>query len=245
MKAFAILLTTLTGLATSAFAQYTRVEAAISPDGDNGTLHLYVFDQRRTTFKVIDQGGLENQKYRNLNAAMEAMDCVAGCNGGFFGPDGQPLGLVIADGQSSGRKNTASSLTSGVLFIDGTRIKLERSEAYFQRSGTPPRQLLQSGPFLVENGKPVDGLSDRNYARRTFILTDGNNRWAIGYSPATTLQHLAKALAEPKTFPNFNVSAALNLDGGSSSGLWVKRDHHPFYLKEIKSVRNFLGLVRQ
>lgn len=245
MNIAALALAALTFLSATASAQYTRAEAAISPDGSDSTLHLYLFDQRRTTLKIIDQGGLEGQKFKDLNAAMTTMNCVAGCNGGFFGPDGKPLGLVIADGKTSGTRNTASSLTSGVLFLDGSNIRIQRSQTYFQKSGTPPRQLLQTGPFLVENSRTVSGLSDRKFARRTFILTDGENRWAIGYSPATTLHRLSKALANPKTFPNFNVTAALNLDGGSSSGLWIKRDHHPFYLKEIKNVRNFLGLVRR
>lgn len=235
----------ITVIGSAAFGQYQRVEAAITPGGGQGTLHLYMFDQRRTTFKIIDQGGRPNQRFKDLNEAMMTMTCVAGCNGGPLNPDGDPLGLVIADGKSSGARNLANKLTSGVLFLDGARIRLERNQEYFQRSGTPPRQLLQAGPFLVENSQTVDGLSDRHYSRRTFILTDGDNRWAIGYCPATTLHRLSLALADPKTFPNFNVATALNLDGGSSSALWIKRDHHPFYLKEIKNVRNFLGLVRR
>ena len=224
-------------------AEYARVDIPVHSSGAKGTLHLYLFDGRRGAFKVIDQGGIEKQKYRNLEGAMMTHKCLAGCNGGFFGKDGRPLGLVIADGKQSGAVNLQSSLTSGVLGQGVGQPFLERAQSYFGKGRKNHDNVLQTGPMLVENGKVVDGLSKRKFSRRTFVLTDGGNRWAIGYAPAVTLHQLATALADPKTFRSFNVATALNLDGGSSSGLWIKKDHHPFYLREFGSVRNFVGIV--
>lgn len=226
-------------------AQYAQFTLPVGPSGRNGTIHLYLFDSRSFTLKVIDQGGLSDQTYKNLDGAMQSLGCVAGCNGGFFTPEGLPLGLSVADGKAFGSKNLGSSLTSGVLFLDGTRIHLKRSKSYFAANPKLPRQLLQSGPFLVENGKKVAGLSTKKFSRRSFILTDGGTRWAIGYCPSTSLDRLAAILAAPKSFKDFKISSALNLDGGSSSGLWVKTSNQPFYLHEIKSVRNFLGIRRK
>jgi uncharacterized protein YigE (DUF2233 family) len=233
----------LLALAGPLAAQYAQFSLPVGTGGRNGTIHLFLFDQRSVTLKVIDQESLEAPKFKNLGEAMKSMQCIAGCNGGFFTPEGQPLGLAIADGKAAGTKNLASSLTSGVLYLDGTRLRLERSKDYFSKNPNLPSQLLQTGPFLVEDGKKVAGLSSRRFARRSFILTDGDNRWAIGYCPSTSLDQLAAALADPKSFANFNVTTALNLDGGSSSALWVKTAHHPFYLREIKPVRNFLGII--
>lgn len=227
----------------TAMAQYTQVSLPVGSSDRMGTVHLFLFDSRKISLKVIDQGGITNQKFKNLGQAMQSFNCIAGCNGGFFTPEGTPLGLAVADGKSSGSKNLGSSLTSGVLVLDGAQIRLERSKTFFQANPKLPRQLLQSGPFLVENGKKVGGLSTKRFSRRTFILTDGGNRWAIGYCPSTSLDKLAAALADSKSFANFNVASALNLDGGSSSGLWVKTKHRPFYLHEIKPVRNFIGLI--
>jgi len=243
MTAPRLLLLVLLALPGPTFAQYAQFSLPVGTAGRNGTLHLFLFDNRSVTLKVIDQGGLSNQKYANLGQAMKAFKCSAGCNGGGFTPAGEPLGLAIADGKSSGNKNFASNLTSGVLHLDGTRLRLERSQPYFQSNPTLPQQLLQSGPFLVEDGKKVAALSADRFSRRSFILTDGGHRWAIGYCPSTSLDQLATVLADPKSFKNFNVATALNLDGGSSSALWVKTDNQPFYLHEINPVRNFLGII--
>jgi len=40
-----------------------------------------------------------------------------------------------------------------------------------------------------------------------------------------------------------HIVRALNLDGGSSSGMWVAAPSKPFYLEEIKEVRNYLAIV--
>lgn len=224
-------------------AQYAQFSLPVGAGAREGTIHLFLFDTRSVTLKVIDQGGLQDQAHANLGEAMKVYRCAAGCNGGSFSPAGEPLGLAIADGRTTGTVNLLSSLTSGVLHLDGTRLRLTRSKAYFAANPTLPNQLLQAGPFLVENGRTVAGLDAANYSRRSFILTDGGHRWAIGYCPSTSLSQLAATLADPKSFPNFNVATALHLDGGSSSGLWIRTDHQPFYLREIKPVRNFLGII--
>jgi uncharacterized protein YigE (DUF2233 family) len=231
--------------AAGAQAEYKRIDISVSEKGSKGTLHLYLFDSNRAALKIIDQGSVEKPTYKNLEHAMKAHQCLAGCNGGFFGKDGQPLGLVFADGKQSGKKNLASSLTSGVLGQGTGKPFIQRAAAYFGKGAQSHQQVLQSGPLLVENGKIVSGLSNKRHARRTVVLTDGGRKWAIAYSPAITLAQFAKALADPKSFPDFNVQQALNLDGGSSSGLWIRRDNHPFYLREINTVRNFVGIVRK
>ncbi len=228
-----------------ASAQYTRINVAIGPGDSPGTLHLYLSDSRRTTFKIIDQGAAARDAYKNLGAAMQAHMCQAGCNGGPADKQGNPLGLVIADGKTFGRPTPESDLTAGILFMDGSQPRIKRAAAFFANGAATPRHLLQTGPFLVEDGKVVADLDAKRIARRTFVLTDGDNRWAIGVAPATTLQQLALALADPKTFKEFDITTSLCLDGASSSGIWVTGEHGPLYLKEIRKLRNFIGLVRR
>lgn len=239
--------TTLLWLLAAGFAagQYKRVNVPIGPRDVDGTMHLYLFDSRRTTFEVIDQGRPQGRAYNGLGAAMEAHQCVAGCNGGPADSQGSPLGLVIAEGRKYGQPAEGTSEVEGVFFLDGSEPRLKRSAAYFTNGIATPRQLVQSGPILVENGAAVAGLDDRRIARRTFVLTDGGNRWAIGYAPATSLHKLALALADSTSFRDFDVETALNLGGSSHAAIWVKREHGPLYLKEIRPARNFIGLVRR
>lgn len=246
VKILALVLITMLTLVRLAHGQYTRVDLLSGPAKESkGTVHLYLFDARRTTLKIIDQGGPDDATYENLGQAMVAHRCQAGCNGGPFTAQGEPKGLVIADGMAFGQAGAKTPETSGVLYLDGSRPRLKRASAFFGNGAATPRHLLQAGPFLVEEGAATRELDDRQVARRTFVLTDGNNRWAIGYAPPTTLRELALALADPEVFKPFEVATALNLGGGSPSAIWIKREHSPLYLKEIRPSRNFIGLVQK
>ena len=220
-------------------ADNQRADLIVASNGRTGKMNFYRFSSDEVALKIIPRG-----QFTNLESAMKAHQCLAGCNGGFFDPQQKPLGEVIANGKKSGRRNLASSLTSGVLYQDGKILAIERAKTFYQKNLTPS-QLLQTGPFLVENGQPVKGLSTRRSARRTLIATDNGGNWLIAQTPPITLAQLAKSLSEADKSYGFEVKTALNLDGGSSSALWIDRGigGNPFYLREFKSVANYIGLV--
>ncbi len=67
----------------------------------NGTTFTAVtFDRRNYFLKVIDQK--EGPGTEFARAEFAGRGSLAAINGGFFNPDGSPLGLVITDGQSRG-----------------------------------------------------------------------------------------------------------------------------------------------
>ena len=220
--------------------QTVRDDAA----GKRATLHFVLLEPGKTEFKIVDQGAGGRL---DLGAAMRGAGCLAGVNGGYFHPDFQPLGLVVSDGRVVHAVERAA-LLSGVLLVgsDG-RSALLRAEEYLARAAkekAPPRQALQAGPFLVDKGAPVAGLNATRAARRTAVLTDGAGRWALVSTSALTLAETGALLARPGVAPDgFRVRRALNLDGGSSTGLWVRAEPEPFYQREFSTVRNFLGVV--
>lgn len=220
-------------------ADYQRVDLVVSAEGRTGTMHLYRFGSKDVALKVITRG-----QHANLGAAMKANQCLAGCNGGFFDPKYRPLGEVIASGKKTGHCNLASSLTSGVLYQQGNTLAIERAKSFYKKNLTPS-ELLQTGPFLIENGQTVKGLSNRKFARRTLIATNGQGEWFIAYTPPTTLAQLATSLLQSGDRYGFDIQTALNFDGGSSSALWVGkgRENNSFYLREFKPVSNYVGLV--
>ncbi len=95
---------------------------------------------------------------------------------------------------------------------------------------------------------PVPGLNALRPARRTAVLTDGRGRWALAVIPTRlTLAEAAALLARPGLLgENVSVKRALNLDGGSSTALWVRTGNgtEPSYeVREWGTVRNFLAVV--
>jgi hypothetical protein len=175
-----------------------------------------------------------------LQDAMAREGCIAGVNGGYFHPDFTPVGLVIANGEPVHAFERAK-LLSGVLAVSGTSPGLWRSSEF--KPSKSIRQALQGGPFLVDGGTAVAGLDDTKRARRTVIAADGKGGWAILQLSHCTLTDAANILASTEIFPSWPIQRALNLDGGSSSALWVQMEPKSFYLSETGSVRNYLGVT--
>ncbi len=105
---------------------------------------------------------------------------------------------------------------------------------------------MQCGPFLVEGDKTEPGLNNVRSARRTAVFTDGHRVWGLVSTSSLTLEELGAILADPALLPGgLKIERAINLDGGSSTGLWAAQPGQPapFYLHEIGIVRDFVGIV--
>jgi hypothetical protein len=205
------------------------------------------FDSRDHRLVVVDQEGGPGSRFADAAAAGNSMNGIAAVNGGFFTPEGGPLGLVIAAGKTSGAWNSTSSLGSGVWHADAAGFSAISRREKFGRSGAAAmRELLQAGPMLVENGRSVTGLDNQKSSARTMILWDGGSRWWIGRSSPATLAQAA-AVISSASIPGWPVRQALNLDGGRSSDLWISGSVSggPLVRRPPwnRPVRNFLLLV--
>lgn len=194
------------------------------------------FTTKQARFAVIDNPG----RNTSLGEAMKSVGALAGMNGAYFHADWTPVGLLIADG-SKVHGFEKAKLLSGVFVVTKGTPRIVRSAAY--TASKSDTQALQAGPFLVENGKPIAGLNTERSARRTVVATDGKGRWALLLFSHVTLAETAAILATGEIFPDILLEKALNLDGGSSSALWVATEPKPFYFSEIGRVRNFLAIL--
>jgi len=198
-------------------------------------VHLLRLDRRHTALRVIDFPQ-ETSVARGLQAA----GALAGVNGGYFHPDRRPLGLVVSDGQRlHGLEN--SRLLSGLLVVTPRRSLLLRRGEY--KAGPNTRQALQAGPFLVDRGQTVPGLNATRAAERTVLLADGEGVAALLTTQPVTLAKLGEILATPKLFPGLRIERALNLDGGSSTALWVDAQPRAYSRPEWKRVRNAVAVM--
>jgi uncharacterized protein YigE (DUF2233 family) len=222
---------------------YAKATAVRPSDGRRVTAHLALFHSRAFRLEVVDLGAGSEPAYPNLADAFRAQACVAGVNGGFFHPDWRPSGLVISRGNRINRFETAR-LLSGVVYDDEKGIHLVRRTQFRDHLGITA--LLQSGPYLVEGGRAVRGLSPSDPGRRTFIATDWRGHWVLGATLShLTLAELAQCLASPGALAPWAVERALNLDGGSSTGFFVERGagQAPVTMHPLKRVRNLLGIA--
>jgi uncharacterized protein YigE (DUF2233 family) len=216
--------------------EHRRIVLAESETGDRATVDLALFSTKSATVRVIDNPTGED----SLADAMRREHCLAGVNGGYFDPADKPVGLVISGGKLIAPLRKAR-LLSGVMVASAGRVQLFRTAEYSPKGKAT--EALQCGPFLLDRGQPVPGLNDTRPARRTFVLTSGPDRAAIGFCSGVTLAQLAKVLATDGLAPDLKIRRALNLDGGSSSAFSFAGDRGPFSISEQKTVRNFVAVV--
>ncbi|WP_051945913.1 phosphodiester glycosidase family protein [Verrucomicrobium sp. BvORR106] len=202
-------------------------------------VNLIVFSAAKYDLRVVTQP--DRAGAVSLASKMKALGAVAGCNGGYFTPEFQPLGLEVGDGVRTGTWGRGP-LLGGVLVVRQGRVSLLWRDEYAEQKGVT--QLLQAGPRLVHAGQAIQGLEPTKRRARTFVLTDQAGKWAIGTCKSVSLQELATLLATPGLFPEMPVKRALNLDGGSSTALWWRTSGGEARGEsEFGRVRNFLMLT--
>jgi hypothetical protein len=211
------------------------------------TFEGVAFDSRSQRLVVADQLRGPGSQYADSAAAARACGGIAAVNAGFFTPEGTPLGLVASAGKISGAWNTASSLGSGAWYeTPSGNVAIARREKISRAAASAMRELIQAGPLLAENSRPVSGLEATKSSARSVILWDGGTRWWLGCASPCTLAALGQALATGQA-AGWPVQEALNLDGGRSSDLWIsdRIPGGPILRRSPwnRPVRNFLVLV--
>lgn len=220
----------------AAGVEHRRVVLTESNTDERATLDLAEFSSKSSSLRVF----ANPEGKESLATVMRREHCVAGVNGGYFDVDGKPMGLLISDGKLLFPLLKAR-LLSGILIGSDSRIQLLRTAEYSsKRTATAARQ---SGPFLVDHGRPVPGLNNTRPARRTFVCTTNSDRAAIGFCSDVTLAELSKILITQGFAPDLRVQRALNLDGGSSSAFWFAGERGAYSISELKSVRDFVAIL--
>ncbi len=139
-------------------------------------------------------------------------------NGSFFDTNLRPLGMQVKKGK----------MIKGIRNVDGGVFYLKYNLPYIQHTKDLKYDkditfAIQGRPRLVENGKPIPMLKEQT-AKRTFIAITQNNNVVIGVTEDSSAyaDDLAKVLAIPKEKGGVGCQYALNMDGGSSSQLYLR-----------------------
>lgn len=151
----------------------------------------------------------------------EAIQPLAIINGGYFDEAGKPTALVIFDGIKRGDSYEGFG---GMIVINAEgefELRSLRQQPYDPNENL--QQAMQSAPMLIQPGGEIsDFQGDEDRSRRSVIARDRDGRiLLIATNTAVfTLSELAQVLKES----DLNIDAALNLDGGRSTGLYVRTD---------------------
>ena len=154
---------------------------------------------------------------------MKDLACRAGVNGGFYGTDDHPLGLMTISGQEISRTKTS-------LLLNGfAAVVCENRRCFMSISDQPTpgaKYDLQTGPLLLSEGivKPLSLISDKP-ARRMVLATGETDTYLISVfngeaeTAGPNLADLPELVKQIGTINHLNLEKAINLDGGGASAL--------------------------
>jgi len=178
-------------------------------------LRMARIDPAQTQLRVL----YDPDRPRRVSEWLSASNALVAVNGNFFDPQNQALGLVIQDGQRRG--GVVYEGFGGMFAVNGdeVRVRWNVDEPY---TGEPLTHALQNFPMLVLPGGAANPDIDDNGRRslRTAVGQDRSGRVVFVVSPGLTftLTEFGQWLAAS----DLDLNAALNLDGGTSSGLVLR-----------------------
>ncbi|MGB9634757.1 MAG: phosphodiester glycosidase family protein, partial [Chloroflexaceae bacterium] len=195
-----------------------RLRAAVA--GRETAISVVRLDPRQVRFRV----GYAPEAPLPLASWAERAGARVAINGGFFDADGRSVALLVHDGQIEG----SSYVGQGGMFAvspEGAVWLQSLADRPFDPN-VPLAQALQGWPMLV---KPGIGASyhaeDHDRARRSALGLDHDGRVVliVVSAPVFTLGEFSAWLAAS----DLELDSAVNLDGGSSSGLIVRSESAP------------------
>ena len=183
--------------------------------GDDDTVTIVRFD----THKIKVSVGYQPGQPMAMNDWMQLEHPLALINGGYFDQQFNATALVVSNGKVSGESyigfggmltvNSHGSLSLRSLHQQPYNPNIERLE-----------QATQSAPMLMLEGKRTQFNADASQTRRSVVAMDKQGRllFIVSPNPIFSLDELADQLVSS----DLSIETALNLDGGSSTGLYVK-----------------------
>lgn len=191
-----------------------RYEDWKNPGGDHDTVTIMRFDLRQVKLSV----GYQPAQPLFMREWMQQQRAIAIINGGYFDQQDNATALVVSNGKVFGESYVGFG---GMLSVDthGKVSLRSLSRQPFDPNQEELQQATQSSPMLVLGGKRTQFSADASQPRRSVVAMDKQGRLLFIVSPdqVFSLDQLADQLASS----DLSIDAALNLDGGASTGLYA------------------------
>ncbi len=182
-----------------------------------------------------------NKPFLNIKEYLNLSNAIMAINASFFDKSYHPLGLQVKNNKliSKVRKQF-----DGVFYIRKNIAKMVHSSKF--RYDKKISFAIQSRPQLVDKAKPVANLK-RQIARRSFIGIKNNNLIVIGITENTSAyaDDLAMILALKESYGGLGCKYALNLDGGTSSQLYINYKNFKKQINGSFGIPNAIGIFKR
>ncbi len=191
--------------------------------------------------------GIELNSARSPLAKL-ASDALLTMNGAFFTPGYTPTGLLVSNGrQLHPFIKEAGGAGSGVVVLEDDVFELLERDAVGRRDFKSSRFALQAGPRIIEpGGAPGIRKSDGARAHRSIIGRARDGRLVLGvvlgpsgWGSGPSLYELQHVLIH-ESLGTSRLDFALNLDGGPSTGMYLRHPEHRVNEPESAAIYSYI-----
>ncbi|HJQ35881.1 MAG TPA: phosphodiester glycosidase family protein [Thermoanaerobaculia bacterium] len=217
---------------TSLFAadDWTRVTDGVDYrkfESDGMRVHVARVDLTSDAVRVIATP--ESQRRLKVSDFAKKNKALVAINADYFTKEFQPIGLIAGPcGPWKGSKDTGRE---GVIAVGDGRARIDPQKEVLERPEPWMEAIVSGWPMLVKSCTPLtasqlpgsDGFTRTPHPRTAvgvskdgttmyFVVADGRRDGV----PGMTLARLARFMSD-----ELGACAAMNLDGGGSSAMWV------------------------
>jgi len=140
-------------------------------------------------------------------------------NGNYFNANYQALGIVASQGQISGFAALRTQKDDGMFQVKGGVASVRSMFLQPYQQGEAFERAAHSFPMLMTLGQVAPIMPDLASVsdRRTVIAQDSTGRIMFLTTSATLLKDMGLFLS----LSGFNISSAVNMDGGNSTNMYI------------------------
>ncbi|GER88736.1 hypothetical protein KDW_28980 [Dictyobacter vulcani] len=186
-----------------------------SAGGNEDTVTITRFDTKKVHLSI----GYQPDQPLQLKDWMKQSNAIAIINGGYFDQQNRATALLISDGQAHG---SSYQDCCGMLAADSAgNVTIQSLHDQPYDPGTQQlQQATQSRPMLIMAGKRTQFQETAAASPRSVVAMDNQGRLLFIVSPAQAFS--VDELADLLEQSDLSLKTALNLDGGTSTGLYLR-----------------------
>jgi exopolysaccharide biosynthesis protein len=195
--------------------------------GDAMNVHVARIDLTSGNLRIVATP--ESQRRARVSDFAKKNKAIVAINGDYFTKEFQPIGLIAGPcGPWKGSKDTTRE---GVIAIGDGRAKIFPQKDVLDQPEEWMEAIVSGWPMIVKSCAPLtaselpgsDGFTRTPHPRTAVGVTkDGATMYFVVAEgrrdgvPGMTLARLARFMSD-----ELGVCAAMNLDGGGSSAMWI------------------------
>lgn len=209
-------------------------KAEIISSGNPVIIHAIKVDPKNFTVRpVFNKRG----QFAKIHAEQQKALLVVNAN--FFDPEGRALGLVKKDNVVLNPKKDVSWWS--VFCVHKSTAKIIHQAKYTEAQC---EHAVEAGPRLVTNGT-IPALKDENSYKTAVGINTSGDIIMIATADPIPIKELAQIFTQPESKNGFDCPNVLNLDGGSSTQMYVKTNSFELNVPSLIKFPAGLGVFRK